>query len=89
MNTISDCDGMFICVCYMYSLPVSHEANVLSWAAALRSHSGSTDRNARKVSIEYLVGRALLAGVFALLVGDIMAGARAVLAGAKMAGTDS
>ena len=89
MNIISYCDGMFICIRCMCNLVVSLAACWLSWAAGLCFRSGSTDKIVGKVPVGYFVGRALLAGAFALLVGDIMVGARAVLAGAKMAGTDS
>ena len=75
-NIISNCDGKFICVCGVWSHPVSREADVLSQAADVHFLLGLTDRTTRKVFIEYLLGRALLAG--ALL-------ARVLLAGALMA----
>ena len=75
MNIISYCDGIFICIRCMYNLLVSLAACVLSQAAALRFHSCSMKRIIRKVSVGYFVGRSLLAGVFVLLEGDIMAGA--------------
>ena len=59
----------------MYNLLVSHEANVVSRAAALRICSGSMDRNTGKVSVGYLLDRALLAGAFTVLAGVIMVGA--------------
>ena len=75
MNIISYCDGMFICIRCMCNLLVSLAACLLSQAADLRFHSGSTERIIGRVSVGYFVGRALLAGAFAILVGDIMAGA--------------
>ena len=53
MNIISYCDGMFICVCVVYNPLVSCEANVLSWADALRFRLGLMDRIAGQVSVGY------------------------------------
>ena len=63
----------------MCNLLVSLAVCLLSWAGAPRFRSGSTERIIVKVSVGYFVGTALLAG-------DIKAGARALLAGAEMAG---
>ena len=82
MNIISYCDGIFICIRCMCNLLVSLAACVLSRASAPRFCSGLTERIVEKVSVGCFVGTALLAG-------DIKAGARALLAGAEMAGADS
>ena len=54
MNIISYCGGKFICICCICNPPVSHEANALSQAAALRFCSDFTDRIAGKLSVGYL-----------------------------------
>ena len=59
MDIISYYDGMFVCVYGMCDPPVSHEANVLSRAAAARFRLGLADRIASKVLVGYVLGRAL------------------------------
>ena len=63
MNIISYCDGGFMYICCMCNPPVSREANALSRAAAVCFHLGLTGRIVGKVSVGYLLGRALKVSV--------------------------
>ena len=59
-NIISYYDGMFICTCRMCNPPMSCDANVLSqFLAAVRFRLDLTDRIAKKLSVGYILGRAL------------------------------